>query len=316
MKSRATAGVELKTALAALAISALWGGNVVALKVGLGTFPPFWSAFWRMLTGLPVIAGWARVLGSPLKPASGEWKWLMALGAVFAVQISVLNLGVNLTSAAYAVVLMNSNPVFTNLIAHFFVPGDKLSRTRALGLAIAFAGICFAFLGEPEPRLASNPLLGNTLATLTAMIFGARMVFTQRLVQRIEPLRAIFWQIAFSIPCFLLAATLLEEPLRRPLAAPPVLAVLYQGVIVAGGCFVVWVRLLRKTPPGVLSVFAFPTPIFGVIASAFIFSEKLAPELMAGVAAVAAGILIVTLETSRGQTREVKAAGDMPAPVR
>ena len=72
MKPRATAGVELKTALAALAISALWGGNVVALKVGLGTFPPFWSAFWRMLTGLPVIAGWARVLGSPLKPASGE----------------------------------------------------------------------------------------------------------------------------------------------------------------------------------------------------------------------------------------------------
>ena len=64
-----------------------------------------------------------------------------------------------------------------------------------MGLAIAFAGICFAFLGEPEPRLASNPLLGNTLATLTAMIFGARMVFTQRLVQRIEPLRAIFWQI-------------------------------------------------------------------------------------------------------------------------
>ena len=68
-----------------------------------------------------------------------------------------------------------------------------------MGLAIAFAGICFAFLGEPEPRLASNPLLGNTLATLTAMIFGARMVFTQRLVQRIEPLRAIFWQIFFSV---------------------------------------------------------------------------------------------------------------------
>ena len=316
MKPRATAGVDLKTALAALAISALWGGNVVALKVGLGTFPPFWSAFWRMSSGLPVIAWWARILGSPLKPAPGEWKELMTLGAVFAIQISILNFGVNLTSAAYAVVLMNSNPVFTNLIAHFFVPGDRVSKTRALGLAVAFAGICFAFLGEPESRLASNPLLGNTLATLTAMIFGARMVFTQRLVQRIEPLRAIFWQVAFSTPCFLLAATLIEEPLLGPLAAAPIAAILYQGVIVAGGCFVVWVRLLRKTPPGVLSVFAFPTPIFGVIASAFIFSEKLGPELMAGVVAVAAGILIVTLEASRGRTREGRAAEDMPAAVR
>ena len=52
MKPRATAGVELRTALAALAISALWGGNVVALKAGLGIFPPFWSAFWRMSCGL------------------------------------------------------------------------------------------------------------------------------------------------------------------------------------------------------------------------------------------------------------------------
>ena len=84
----------------------------------------------------------------------------------------------------------------------------------------------------------------------------------------------------------------------------------------AGGCFVVWVKLLRKTPPGVLSVFAFPTPIFGVIASAFIFSEKLAPELMAGVAAVAAGILIVALEASRGRSKEGAAAEDMPAAAR
>lgn len=315
MKPPSSSGVELKTALAALAISALWGGNVVALKVGLGTFPPFWSAFWRMLTALPVIAWWSRVLSSPLKPVSGEWKGLVALGAVFAVQIAILNLGVNFTSAAYAVVLMNSNPIFTNLVAHFFVPGDKLSRTRALGLAIAFAGICFAFLGEPEARLASRPLLGNALATLTAVIFGIRMVFTQRLVQRIEPLRAIFWQIAFSTPCFLAAAALVEEPLVGPIHAPPILAILYQGVIVAGGCFVVWVKLLRKTPPGVLSVFAFPTPIFGVIASAFIFSEKLAPELMAGVLAVAAGILIVTLEASRRRPLESKVEGDVPAPV-
>ncbi len=316
MKPRPSSGVELQTALAALAISALWGGNVVALKLGLGTFPPFWSAFWRMLCGLPVIALWARILGAPLKPAKREWRWLIVLGAVFAVQISILNFGVNFTSAAYAVVLMNSNPIFTNLVAHFFVPGDRLSRIRAMGLTIAFAGICFAYLGEPDARLASRPLLGNLLATLTAMVFGMRMVFTQRLVQRIEPLRVIFWQIAFSLPCFLLAATMLEEPLRGPLHAAPVFAILYQGVIVAGGCFVVWVRLLRKTPPGVLSVFAFPTPIFGVIASAFVFSEKLAPELLVSVLAVAAGILVVTLEASRRRPGASKVEADIPAAIR
>jgi drug/metabolite transporter (DMT)-like permease len=45
------------SAMIALLVSALWGGNVIALKLGLATVPPLWSAFWRFLTGfLAVVA--------------------------------------------------------------------------------------------------------------------------------------------------------------------------------------------------------------------------------------------------------------------
>jgi drug/metabolite transporter (DMT)-like permease len=73
----------------------------------------------------------------------------------------------------------------------------------------------------------------------------------------------------------------------------PLLGLLYQSFVVAGFCFIMWTRLLRDHPPGVISVFAFPTPIFGLIFSALLFSERLAPVLMIGVLAVVAGILVV-----------------------
>ena len=43
----------------ALCVSILWGGNIVAIKLGLGTLPPFWSAFWRFLLGGATVLVWA-----------------------------------------------------------------------------------------------------------------------------------------------------------------------------------------------------------------------------------------------------------------
>ena len=35
----------------ALLLSAMWGLNIVGIKVALATFPPAWNAFWRALLG-------------------------------------------------------------------------------------------------------------------------------------------------------------------------------------------------------------------------------------------------------------------------
>ncbi len=56
--------LTLSGALAALTTCILWGGNVVALKIGLQTFAPFWSAFWRILAGIVVVALWGWSQGS------------------------------------------------------------------------------------------------------------------------------------------------------------------------------------------------------------------------------------------------------------
>ena len=290
------------SALLAVATAALWGGNVVALKLGLATFPPFWSAFWRMAVGVTVVGVWALSQGIALKPPPRERRFLLALGVLFTLQITMLNTGVNWTSPAYAVVLLNAYPIFANVISHFFVPEDRLSWMRALGLALAFGGICIVFLGRPEQRLASNPILGNLLTTVSALLLGVRTVYTQRLVQTIDPVRPVFWQMVFCLPFFLVGGAYVEGPLLQPLQWDAVLAVVYQGTVVAGLCFVVWTTLLQRVSPGTLSMFAFTTPIFGVMLSAWYFGEDVTPRLLMGVIAVTAGIVIVT---RRRRPREV-----------
>lgn len=293
----------------ALLLSAMWGLNIVGIKVALEAFPPIWSAFWRLLLGWPVLWIWGRASGVRLRPEKGEAKPLMILGVFFAIQIIMLNISVDWTSAAFASVLLNAAPVFINVIAHFFVPGDTLSRQRVLGLSMAFGGVAIALLGHPDQEQAARPFAGNVLAVVTAAVIGGRMVYTQRLVQTIDVIRTVFWQVGFSLPVFLVCAVAAEpEMMVGELTLGPLLAWLYCSFGVVGVAFILWARLLQTNSPGLLSVFVFPTPIFGVLFSTLIYDHRPPPELLVGLVAVALGILLVTLER-RKRTIEMDGGG-------
>ena len=215
--------------------------------------------------GALVIGLWAWHRKIRLRPLAGEWGSLFTLGGFCFIQISLLNYGVSMTSAAYAVVLINCHPIFTNLLAHYIMPGDRLSWARVIGLATAFAGICFIFLGKPDAHLAPAPFWGNLIATASSFFVAVRSIATKRVVQRVDAVRAIFWTLVLSLPAFVAMALAIEPLTLIPLTWEPVVAVLYQGVVVAGFCFILWTGLLRDYPASIISIFAFPTPIFGVL---------------------------------------------------
>lgn len=298
-----TRPLNWKVSLLALAASFLWSGNVVSIKVGLATIPPFWSAFWRMALAAGAVALWTRATGHPVLIERRQLREILLLSLMFTVQIAVFNLSVHYTSPAYAVILLNTNPIMINLISHFFVRDDRLTPARLVGLAVAFGGIWFVMFGRPDPSLAPNPLLGNTLMLVSALLLATRIVYTQLLVQHMDPLRPVVWQMVLSLPAFLVLGLVLEPPLLGPLGLEAVVAMLYQALVVAGFCFVVWTVLLQRYSAGNLAVFGFTVPIFGVLLSAALFGEQVTGRILGGAAAVAAGIAIVTT-SNRGERRD------------
>lgn len=290
------------SAALAVFVAVTRGGNQVAIKLALLAMAPLWTAFWRMSVSCLTIFVWSRIQGVRLWPERHEWRHLSLLSLVFLVQIAMLHVGADWTSPAYATALINTAPIFANLIAPYFVPEDRLTPMRVAGLGIAFGGACGVLLGRPDATIASSPLIGNVLITISGCLVGARSVYVQRIVQKMPSSRAIFWQIALALPGFALGAMWIPDPVERePLSLAPVLAIVYQGVFVGGIALILWVYLLKRHTPGSITAFSFATPIAGLAAAALFFGERLGLRLLFGLLAVLVGIALISRTPSRKQ---------------
>jgi drug/metabolite transporter (DMT)-like permease len=278
----------------AILVSILWGGNLISIRIGVDSVPPLWSAFWRMAVGVVIVTVWALHRGVAVRPAKGEGWPLFVLSVLFTAQIGLLNSGTAMTSPGFGVVILNSYAVFANIAGHFF-PGMErpINGARALGLALAVAGMAVLTFGQGASKLAPDPLAGNVLLILSALLLGVRQVYTRWLVQHIEPTRTVVWQMAWSVPLFLTIAAISEPPVYGRVTGQAVAAISYQGVIVAGVCFIVWAGLLKRHAAGTLSMFAFLVPVTGIALSSVFFGEPLRLTLLAGGILVLAGVYAV-----------------------
>ncbi|MFT5086635.1 MAG: drug/metabolite transporter (DMT)-like permease [Candidatus Latescibacterota bacterium] len=298
--------VGLRAGVLAMMMAMLWGGNSVAIKIGLEGMPPAAMAALRFVLGALTVWVGALFVGVSLAVPRGMWKGLAGLGLLFTVQIWLLNAGTGHTTASRSGVLINVYPFFLALFSHLFVPGDRINFAKAIGLAFSFSGVALLF-AESISLADTDYLLGDSMVALSGMLLGLRQVVLKRLVQGLHPFQVLFWQASLSLPLFALWSVFVEGDAHYVWNAEVILAVLYQGVVVAGLCFVILVFLIRHHSASRLGVFSFVTPVVGVLLSAWLLDEQLSPVLLISLGLVALGI-VVTNRVERSQETKLASA--------
>jgi drug/metabolite transporter (DMT)-like permease len=281
--------VDLRGAALALLISLVWGVNPVAIKIGLQDTPPLRLAAYRFVVGGVVILLWAwrggRLAG--LRIARAERRPLIVLGVLFTLQIGSMNVGTDLTSAAHSAILLNLYAVHTVVLAHFMIPGDRLSARRLAGVLIAYSGIVLLLARQAGARAPT--LAGDAIMFGSAVILAERTVYMARAVQTLDPVKLILSQVVIGTALFLVASLVFEP---APTRWTPRLAatVAFQGVAVTGFNFTVNLWLLKRYRTSALAAFFLTQPVFGVVAAALIAGDPLTADLLIASGAVAAGI--------------------------
>ena len=281
--------IDLRGALLALLLSLFWGGNPVAIKLGLTDAPPLRLAWMRFVLGGAVIALWAALTGrlGGLRLHRGELRPLLVVTALFVGQIGSMNIGTALTSAAHSAVLLNLYAVHTVVLSHFLIPGDRLTARRLGGVLVAYAGVVVLLARHAAP--GTSTLLGDAIMFGSSFLLADRTVYLARIVRSLDPVKLLLAQAVLGSAVFL-AASLAIESTPTAWTTRLVLSLAYQGGLIAGFNFVANLWLLGRYRPSALAAFFLTQPIFGVAIATLVAGERLTADLLVACVAVAVGI--------------------------
>ncbi|HEX6959425.1 MAG TPA: DMT family transporter [Ferrovibrio sp.] len=277
------------------ALCLTWGIQQVVIKVAAEDVSPLLQAGIRSVGATILVLAWMRWRGLKLLQGDGSLIPGIFAGLLFGAEFGLIFVGLTLTTASRAVILLYTTPFWVALGSHVFIPGERIRPVQVAGLLLAFGGVVLTFaerVQAPQPR----ELLGDALMVMAAILWAATTILIKASrLRSVSPHKTLLYQLAVSGVGLILAAILSGEPFRVP-ATPFVIGALgFQIVIVASISYVVWFWLIQRYPVSRLSAFSFLTPVFGVASGAFYLDEPLSFSLLLALLLVAVGIYIVNM---------------------
>lgn len=276
-----------------IALCMIWGLGQVATKIGNTGISPIWQAALRSIGATILLTAWIVWRRIPLGERDETIVPGTIIGVFFALEFVCLFVGLVHTTAVRAVLLLYSAPFFVALGAHWFVPGDRLTRNKTIGLAAAFAGLLLTFQG----RLAApdaNAILGDLLCLAAAFFWGCTTILIKTTPLRRAPAETtLLYQLGISAVVLAALSWAFGEP--GVFAPSPLVwgALAFQTVVVTFASYLVWFWLIRHYPATRISAFTLLTPVFGLLAGVALLGEPVSSRLLIALAAVSCGIALV-----------------------
>lgn len=276
-----------------LLIVSLIGGGSFAVKLGLQGIPPLKMALFRCILGVIFVGGAGFYYGMSMRMRFEEFRRLLLIAALYTSHTIAQNIGTQHTTAARSTIFFTLYPLFVVLFGHFYLPNDRLTKTKTLGILTAFGGVFLAIMPNLQGGNVTGYLIGDLIVILSACFLGLRITLTKVFVQEIHPYRLLVWLLGLNIPCFYILGRIFEsdKPIEWTLASTA--GLIYQGWIITGFCFLGLTWTLRRYKASKLVVFSFLMPLSGVLFSHLFLGDKLTLDLLAGTALVAMGIYLV-----------------------
>lgn len=282
-----------------LALTLTWGFQQVTIKVAAPDVSTVMQSGIRSIIATLLLLVWARFRGIPLFGRDGTLRAGVAAGALFAAEFFFIYLGLNHTSASRMVVFIYLAPILTALGLAIYVPGETLTPRQWLGVFVSFAGVALAF-GEGFIAARADTWVGDAMGIVAAVLWAATTVLIRATrLSNAPAAKTLFYQLAVSALTLPIASLAVGEPGVVALTPVAVASLVFQGVVVAFATYLAWFWLLTKYFAAPLSVFAFLSPLFGVVFGVLLLREPFTPLFGVAALAVLAGIALVNFRGRR-----------------
>lgn len=288
-----------------LSLVVLWGSAFATTKVALQTIAPEWTVALRILLAACVLLPATWLAGQSLPREGRHWVWLAALAICGNIApFYAISWGQQHIASSLAGVLVGSIPLVTLLLAHIFVPGERLTPMRTIGFLTGFAGLLLII--GPD-ALTSMETSGIKLWAQLAVLAGALFYATNSIIARRAPNMPVLSKSAGV----LLLGGILSTPIAAIAEPAPfadasslsIAAILALGLFPTALATLIFFRLIDRAGPSFASLINYLVPVFALTAGVLVMGEHASYEMLGGLALILSGIAVSEFNWRRKSLR-------------
>ncbi len=247
---------------------------------------PVAAGFWRLFLPLPVLFLLARVNRQQLSGFSRvTWLAIIAAGVIFALDLAAWHIGIGMTRLGNATLFGNSGSLIV-MVWGLIALRRRPRGAELLALLAAMTGAAILFGRSIE--LSAETFAGDLFCNLAGFFYAFYILLLHRARERLGSWSLLAWSSLAGAPVMLAIALALGEPVW-PQVWWPLLTLAFGSQLIGQGLLV---YALKHFPPLIIGLALLCQPVIGVLAGWYAFGEMLTLWDVAGMAMVAAALVI------------------------
>jgi len=296
--------VRHRYAIYLVVLGAIWGSSYLFIKVGVRELSPPALIEIRLACALPLLVVYA-IRRYSIEALRGAWREGIVLGVLnAAIPFTLIAWGERYVDSGVAAVANASVPIFVAVLAFCFVPSERSTGMRLVGVGVGLAGV--AILAGVHPAGGWNGAIGTGAIVLASMSYAAANLYAGRRMRAGGPvLAANSMAVAFVV---LLPLALVSAPSSAP-GWKPLLSAVALGVLGTALAQVLFYRMIGIWGSSRSVLVAYMLPAFALFYGAVFLSEPVTWQKLCGL-----GLILVGVALGSGAFRLVRRTPVVQAP--
>ncbi|HEX8071845.1 MAG TPA: EamA family transporter [Pyrinomonadaceae bacterium] len=294
-----------------LILCVIWGSTWLFIKLGLEDLPPVSFAGLRFLIATLVLCGVVAARRVALPRARRDWLLIAGTGLLaFTVNYGLLFWGEQRTSSGLAAILQTIIPVFGLVIAHYHLPDERITWAKLGGVLLGVAGVALIFADQLRGE-GPAALAGSVAIVVGALGVAYSNVLVKARARHIDPAVLAAGQMCCGfVPLLFVGLWAEGSPFAFRWTTQAVVALCYLALVGSCAAFLLYYWLVRRMDVTKTMLISLVTPVIAVLLGLWWLDERVTWRIVAGGAAIMAGIALNIRRRQRAAPAAKEAAAE------
>lgn len=275
-------------------VAVIWALNFTVIKASLSEIDLYSFNAIRFVLAAVFLWGVVAKRKQWFKIDKSDWFPLIILGLAGNLLYQWLFIvGINLTYAANAAVLLGTIPIWVAVFSHFF-SFETLNRLKSIGVILAFSGVALIIASGKNPiSFGSETFTGDLSIIIAATVWAIYTIYSKKFLSRYTPLQFSTFMTTFgAIALVILAIPNSTETNWSQVSIAAYGGIVYSGLLAIGLAYLIWNNGLLRVGAVRTAAYQNLVPVLGLFFGIVLLGESLEILQYVGSAIVIIGIVL------------------------